>query len=268
MEKTTRPCAPSEPRPYPIRLSTDEFGDLSMGETAELLADEFGITREQMDAFALESHRRAAQATKLGKFNMELATMPPRTRQRNTVAHDETVRDDTTLERLASLPPAFRKDGRITAGNSSPLSDGASACYAASLDSLATDGISPDALLLGVCTIALDPRRMGMGPALAIPPLLRAHELSATDIDLFEINEAFAAQVLAVNRELDLPVSKLNVRGGAIALGHALGATGTRLVATLVSTMKEQHARRGVVSLCVGGGQGMAALFELPQVIR
>ena len=264
MEKTSRPYAYAEPQPYRIHLSTDEIGDPSMGETAELLADEFNITREQMDAFAVESHARAAAAAQKDGFAPELVPLPPQGRQREEVRHDETVRADTDLSKLAKLPPAFRDNGRVTAGNSSPLSDGASACIAASLPALEMDGLAPDALLLGMTTVALNPKRMGMGPALAIPRLLEAHGLKQGDVDLYEINEAFAAQILAVNHELKLPTEQLNVHGGAIALGHPFGATGIRLVATLVNAMKQREAKRGVVSLCIGGGQGMAALFELP----
>jgi acetyl-CoA acetyltransferase family protein len=265
LDKTARPYAYGEPQPYRVRLSTDAAGDPTMGETAEMLADEFAISREQMDAYAFESHMRAARAAQEGLFKGEVLPVPPRGRQRQPITADETVRADTSLEQLARLPPAFRTDGRVTAGNASPHTDGASACYAASLSALEKDGRAPDALLLGVSSVALDPKRMGMGPALAIPRLLDAFGLSIGDVDLFEINEAFAAQILAVNHELKIPTDKLNVHGGAIALGHPLGATGARLVATLVNAMRLRGARRGVASLCIGGGQGMAALFELPQ---
>lgn len=264
MEKTSRPYAYAEPRPYNIRLSTEKIGDPSMGETAEILADEFSITRDQMDAFACESHARAAKAMQDKVFAAEVVALPARGKQSAPISQDETVRADTDIAKLSKLPPVFRNDGRVTAGNSSPLSDGASACIAASLPTLEKAGLAPDALLLGVTTVALDPKRMGMGPALAIPKLLEAHGLKQTDVDLYEINEAFAAQVLAVNQELNLPLDRLNVHGGAIALGHPFGATGIRLVATLVNSMKQHGAKRGVASLCIGGGQGMAALFELP----
>jgi acetyl-CoA C-acetyltransferase len=262
LEKTARPFAYAEPKPFRIRMSIDDAGD-NMGETAEILADEFGITREQMDGFALASHTRAAKATQEGLFGGEIFPLPPRGKQKDAFSEDETVRADTTLPKLAKLPPAFRKDGRVTAGNSSPFTDGASVCYAASLDALEKDGVKPDAVLRAINVVALEPRRMGMGPALAIPALLDECGLKASDIDLFEINEAFAAQVLAVNTELNLPADILNVNGGAIALGHPFGATGIRLIATLVSALKQQGAKRGVASLCIGGGQGMAALIEL-----
>ncbi len=265
-EKTARPYAYFEPRPYPIHLAPESVGDPSMGETAEILSDEFGIEREAMDRFAVESHRRAAAAYDRGDFADEVVPVPVPGRKgaANQVDRDETVRPDTSFEALAGLPPAFRRDGRVTAGNSSPLSDGASACWAASPRALEADGIAPAAWLTGAVTVALEPRRMGMGPALAVPRLLREHGLTDDDIDLYEINEAFAAQVLAVNRELHIPPGKLNVNGGAVALGHPFGATGVRLVATLVHALRRRGLRRGVASLCIGGGQGMAVLLEIP----
>ncbi|MBZ0135431.1 MAG: thiolase family protein [Planctomycetes bacterium] len=262
MEKTARGYSYAEPQPFRIQLSTDEVGDPSMGETAELLADEFDIKRDQMDEFACTSHARAATANREGKFRQELLPAPPRGRHPEFTA-DETIRGDTSLEKLAKLPPVFRKDGRVTAGNSSPLSDGAAACFVAGLDHFEKHGCKPDALLRGVNVVALDPKRMGMGPALAIPELLEANGLKQADVDLYEINEAFAAQVLAVNHELKLPADLLNIHGGAIALGHPFGATGIRLVATLVNALKQNSGKRGVASLCIGGGQGMAALIEL-----
>ncbi len=264
-EKTSRPFAYFEPRPYPVRLAPESVGDPSMGETAEILADEFGIEREAMDRFSVESHRRAAAAWERGDFAEEVVPVEvPGRKGPVRIDRDETVRADTGLEALAALPPAFRKNGRVTAGNSSPLSDGASACWAASARALEADGIAPAAWLTGTVTVALEPRRMGLGPALAIPKLLEEQGLTDDQIDLYEINEAFAAQVLAVNRELRIPPEKLNVNGGAVALGHPFGATGLRLVATLVHALRRRGLRRGVASLCIGGGQGMAVLLEIP----
>jgi acetyl-CoA C-acetyltransferase len=262
LDKTARPFAYAEPKPFRIRMSIDDAGD-NMGETAEILADEFSITREQMDGFALASHTRAAKAAESGAFEAEILPLPPRGKQTEAILEDETIRADSTLPKLAKLPPAFRKDGRVTAGNSSPFTDGASACYVASLHALEKDGVKPDAILRAINVVALEPRRMGMGPALAIPALLDECGLKASDIDLFEINEAFAAQVLAVNTKLNLPADILNVNGGAIALGHPFGATGIRLIATLTNALKQQGGKRGIASLCIGGGQGMAVLIEL-----
>jgi acetyl-CoA C-acetyltransferase len=263
-EKTARPYAYFEPRPYPIHLAPESVGDPSMGETAEILADEFGIEREAMDRFAVESHRRAAAAYERGDFAEEVVPVPVPVRgdPGHAVDRDETLRGDTSLDALAKLPPAFRRDGRVTAGNSSPLSDGASACWAASRRALEEDGLEPAAWLTGTVTVALEPRRMGMGPALAVPRLLEEQGLTGDDVELYEINEAFAAQILAVNRELRVPPEKLNVNGGALALGHPLGATGVRLVATLACALRRRGLRRGVASLCIGGGQGMAVLLE------
>ncbi len=269
MEKAPRAYSYAEPRPYPIRLSTPEVGDPPMGETAEILADELEVAREEMDAFAAESHRRAAEATEAGAFTAEVVALPIPQRKGPPIEHviDETIRGDTDVASLSKLRPVFRKDGRVTAGNSSPLTDGAAACVALSKEATGDAGHEPDAWLTGVATVGLEPRRMGMGPALAIPKLLDAAGLTPDDVDLFEINEAFAAQILAVNRELRIPEDKLNVLGGAIALGHPLGASGLRLVVTLTHLLKARDLRRGVVSLCVGGGQGVAALIErlLPQ---
>ncbi|MBD3221066.1 acetyl-CoA C-acyltransferase [bacterium] len=263
-EKTTRPFAYQEPRPYRVRLATDEAGDPPMGEIAELLADEFAITREAMDAFAAESHRRAAAAHGSGALAEEIVTLelPGRKGGTTRVDRDETVRTDTSAEQLAALRPVFRRDGRVTAGNSSPLSDGAAACVVASRAACERHGWTPDAWLTGITTVALAPPRMGMGPALAIPRLLEACGLALDDVDLVEINEAFAAQILAVLSEYPVPSGRLNVHGGAVALGHPFGATGVRLLATLTGAMKRRGARRGVASLCIGGGQGMAVLIE------
>jgi acetyl-CoA C-acetyltransferase len=254
LDKTPRPFHYFEPKPFPIRMSTEAAGDPSMGETAEIVADEYGITREQMDEFAARSQQRAANAD----FSAELIAVPKLDAER-----DESIRE-STVEGLAKLKPVFRKGGRVTAGNSSPLTDGASACVVAGLEAFEQAGQAPDAILRAINVVALEPRRMGMGPALAIPALLESSGLKASDIDLFEINEAFAGQVLACNAELKLPLDVLNVHGGAIALGHPFGATGVRLLATLVNALKQKGAKRGVASLCIGGGQGMAALIELP----
>jgi acetyl-CoA acetyltransferase family protein len=264
LEKTVRPFAYQEPRPYRVRLATDEAGDPPMGEIAELLADEFAIDREQMDAFAVESHRRAAAAHDSGALAEEIVTLelPGRGGATTRIDRDETVRPDTSAEQLAGLRPVFRRDGRVTAGNSSPLSDGAAACVVASRAACEQHGWTPDAWLTGITTVALAPPRMGMGPALAIPRLLEACGLTLDDVDLVEINEAFAAQILAVLSAYPVPSERLNVHGGAVALGHPFGATGVRLLGTLTGAMKRHGARRGVAALCIGGGQGMAVLIE------
>lgn len=264
MEKTSRAWSYAEPRPYPIRMSTPEVGDPPMGETAEILADEFGVTRKEMDEFAAESHRRAAEADEAGLFGEEIVPLEIPQRKGEPYRHvtDETVRAETNVDALSKLPPVFRKDGRVTAGNSSPLTDGAAATLVLSKNAIEKSGTAPDAWLRASSVIGLDPSRMGLGPVEAIRRLLDSADLTQDDIDLWEINEAFAAQILAVNRELRIPSEKLNVNGGAIALGHPLGASGMRLVVTMVHLLKQRGLRRGVVSLCVGGGQGVAALIE------
>lgn len=264
LAKTPRPYAYFEPEPYRIHLATDDVGDPPMGETAEILADEFDISREEMDRFALQSHERAVAARRRGFFSGEIVPVPAGGKDRDgSVQHDESVREDTSLESLARLRPAFRKNGRVTAGNASPLSDGAAAALICSRDIFEHFNVTPVAWLKGVATVALDPKHMGMGPALAIPKLLKACDLRLEDIDLYEINEAFAGQVLAVNRELAIPPEKLNINGGAVAIGHPFGATGLRLMMTLANAMREREVNRGVASLCIGGGQGMAVLMEL-----
>ena len=265
-DKTTRPYAYSEPRPFRIRMATEEAGDPPMGETAEILADEFRVTREDMDAFAIESHRRAAAAREdfASEFKDAAAALFPK---QVTLLADECVRADTSMEKLAALRPAFRRDGRVTAGNSCPLNDGAASCMAVSRATAMRFGTPPDAWLTGVSTVGLDPKRMGLGPALAIPRLLDEQDLRIGEIDLVEINEAFAAQILAVLRKMEragysIPHERLNVFGGAIALGHPLGATGLRLVVTLVNALRQRGGNRGIAALCAGGGQGMALMVE------
>lgn len=264
MEKTAGPYAYFEPRPYTIRLATEEIGDPPMGETAEILADEFAITREDMDRFSLMSHERAAASQERGDFGEEILPLPVPVRKGPPLPfeRDETIRGDSSLESLGRLRPVFRRGGRVTAGNSSPLSDGAAACLAVSGEAAERNGWIAAGWVTGFATVALEPRRMGMGPALAVPRLLEEQGLSVDDIDLFEINEAFAAQILAVNRLLEIPADRLNIGGGAIALGHPLGATGLRLVVTLAHTLRRRGLRRGVASLCIGGGQGMAVLVD------
>lgn len=262
-KKTARPYNMTPPEPVPLRFACG-MEDPPMGETAEILADEFSITREAMDEFAAMSHQRAAKAHGEGLLAEEVVavSVPQRKGDPLEIAVDETVRPETTPEILARLRPVFRKEGRVTAGNSSPLNDGACAALVCSEAACDSDGVTPDAWLRDVVSVALEPRRMGMGPALAIPALLERNGLKQSDINLFEINEAFAAQILAVNSQLQIPLDVLNIHGGAIAIGHPLGCSGLRIIGTLVNAMKRTNAKRGVAALCVGGGQGMAALVE------
>ncbi len=270
-ERPRRENTLEAPRPFRVRLSTDEFGDPGMAESVEELARDFRLSRAQMDEFALESHRKATQAHARGEFTDEIWAFAGND-DGGMVAldpDDECVRSDTSLDALASLPTAFDEQGALTAGNSSPHNDGAASCLAMSAQEVELDGLRDIAWLSGYATVALEPRMMGLGPAVAIPKLLRDQGLEVEDIDLFEINEAFAAQVLATLTALGMngcliPREKLNVNGGAIALGHPLGASGLRLVVTLVHALRHRGLKRGVASLCIGGGQGMAVLVEIP----
>ncbi|MCS6902698.1 MAG: thiolase family protein [Candidatus Bipolaricaulota bacterium] len=251
------------PRPHP-KLA-EEYPEVytPMGITAENLADQYKISREAQDRFAYESHMKAVRATKAGRFKDEIVPLNVQIDGKK-ITHeiDETIREETTLEALAQLKPAFKEGGTVTPGNSSPLTDGASAVLIASKQRARSLGLKPMARFVAAATAGVRPEIMGIGPAYAIPKALKKAKLSLKDIDLFEFNEAFAAQALAVIQELDLPMEKLNVNGGAIALGHALGSSGSRLLTTLVHEMPRRDAQFGVVTMCVGGGQGMAAIFE------
>jgi acetyl-CoA acetyltransferase family protein len=248
-----------------------------MGETAEVVATRYGITREQQDQYALASQQRTARAQREGFFDNEVAPMAV-TRavldkgtgvtigeEEASVAVDECNRPDTTLEALLKLPPVFdRVSGRgsVTAGNSSQLADGASATLVMSMDRALALGIQPLLLFRGYAVAGCEPDEMGIGPVFAVPRLLARHGLRVHDIDLWELNEAFASQVIYCRDRLGIPMDKLNVNGGSIAIGHPFGMTGSRLVGTIANEMCRRSARYGVVTMCVGGGQGAAALFE------
>lgn len=227
-----------------------------MGETAENLVERHGISREDQDAFAAESHRRAVAAD----FSAEILPVPRA--KEAPLACDEGPRADSTVEALAKLRPAFRKGGSVTAGNASTLNDGAAAMVVTTPERAAALGLRPMARVVGSASAGVDPRVMGIGPVPAVRKLLDRAGLGVADVGLWELNEAFAAQSLAVTRELGLDLARVNVKGGAIALGHPLGMSGARIVATLLYTMRERGARYGVATLCVGVGQGVATLFE------
>jgi len=238
---------------------------LLMGVTAEFLARTMGITRDEQDRYALESHRRAAEAYEAGAFASELVPAPGRDEQGNKtlVQRDVCVRRDTSLSALAALAPAFQPEsGTVTAGNSSPLSDGAAALLLMSDETARTLGLKPLARIVATAVTGIEPSQMGLGPVAATQLALRRAGMTLGDIDLVEINEAFAAQVIACARELDLPLDRTNVRGGAIAIGHPLGATGARMLTTLVHAMRDRDAEVGLATLCVGLGQGMATIVE------
>ncbi|MDI1451818.1 acetyl-CoA C-acyltransferase [Polyangium sp. 6x1] len=240
------------------------FPLISMGETAENVAEKYGISREDQDRFAVESQRRAAEAWKSGAFAAEVAAVPIPQKKGDPVLvdRDESVREGTTLEALAKLPAVFKKGGSVTAGNSSPINDGASALLLASAEVVAQTGVTPLARVLGSQTAGVDPSFMGEGPIPAVRKLFARAGLKASDVDLVELNEAFAAQSLACVRALELDPSRVNVNGGAIALGHPIGSSGARIACTLVHAMKAREKKLGLASLCIGVGQGIAALFE------
>jgi 3-oxoadipyl-CoA thiolase len=238
----------------------------SMGETGENVAERYGIGREEQDRFALRSHERAVDATESGRFADEIVPVeaPDDGRDPVLVEADEGPRADTSLEKLGRLRPAFREDGTVTAGNASTLNDGAACLVLASEERAAELGAKPLSRIVSIGVAGVDPAYMGIGPLRAIPRALDAAGLELDDVDLIEINEAFASQVLACVGELGIDEERLNVNGGAIALGHPLGCSGARLLTTLVWEMRRRDARYGIASLCVGVGQGVATVVENP----
>ena len=241
---------------------------IAMGHTAERVSARFGVSRGAQDAFAVRSHERALAAQAAGRFADELLAVQARVLEAGQVMSREFVRDEcpragTTLEVLAKLPPAFSQGGSVTAGNSSPLSDGAAAAVLLSERKAKELSVTPLGRLRGFAVAGVDPDIMGIGPVPAIRKLLAQTGLAIQDIDLFEINEAFAAQAIYCQRELGIPDDKLNVNGGAIALGHPLGCTGAKLTATLLHELRRRSKRYGIVSMCIGGGMGAAGLFEV-----
>ncbi|HKA25713.1 MAG TPA: thiolase family protein [Candidatus Eisenbacteria bacterium] len=235
-----------------------------MGETAETLVAEYGITRAEQDEYALASQRRAAAAWADGRFAEEVAPVVVRDQKgRETkIEQDEHPRADTSLEGLAKLPPVFKKEGSVHAGNSSAITDGGAAMLVLSEDQAERLGARVQARLVDAVAVGVDPARMGIGPVPAVEKLLSRNLLNLTEIDLVELNEAFAAQVIACDRELHFDRARLNVNGGAIALGHPTGCSGTRIAVTLLAELSRRKGRYGIATLCVSGGQGVAVLFE------
>ena len=236
-----------------------------MGETAETLAREYGILRAEQDAYALESQRRAGAAAAAGHFDREIAPVEIAGKKGSSVRveKDEHPRPETTLETLAKLPPVFDPDGgTVHAGNSSGVTDGAAALVLGTEEEAAKSGVAPLARVLAWASAGVDPARMGIGPVPAVRAVLEKAGRKLSDVDLVELNEAFAAQVIACARELPLDLSRINVNGGAIALGHPIGATGARISTTLLHEMARRGSRLGLATLCVSGGMGMAVLFE------
>jgi acetyl-CoA acyltransferase len=248
---------------YPNPKMAQRFELHSMGETAENVAERAGIARDEQDAFALESHRRAAAAWDRGDFDAEVVPVPvPQPKgEPLSFTKDECVRRDASLEGLAKLKPVFRKGGTVTAGNASPINDGASGLLLASEDVVRAAGLEPLARVVATAVVGLEPNFMGEGPIPAVKKLVARTGVELDAVELVELNEAFAAQSLACMRGLGLDPSRVNVQGGAIALGHPIGSSGARVAGTLVHAMKRRGARLGIASLCIGVGQGIATLF-------
>jgi 3-oxoadipyl-CoA thiolase len=258
MHDTTLGWRMINPQMAELGVSTE-----SMGETGENVAERYGVSREDQDAFALRSHQRAVAAAEAGHFAEEIVPVEaPRGREPVLVEADEGPRPDASLERMAELRPVFREGGTVTAGNASTLNDGAACLLVASEQGVKKLGAEPLARVLGSGVAGVDPAYMGIGPALAVPRALAASGLELEQIDLIELNEAFASQVLACARELGIDEERLNVNGGAIALGHPLGCSGARLTTTLVRELRRRRGRYGIATMCVGVGQGLATVFE------
>jgi acetyl-CoA acyltransferase len=270
MSSTPIPTPTFSPNPAVVRGHPEYY--MGMGLTGERVAEQWGIGREDQDAFALRSHQRAAKAVDSGLFDPEIVPLPVRLdfidddgrpqHQETTFARDEGPRRDTSAEALAQLKPVFRQGGTITAGNSSQRSDGAAAVVVMERERAERLGLRPLARFVGYAVGGVPPEVMGIGPTVAIPKLLELTGLRLDDVDLIELNEAFASQTLAVIRELGMDMEKVNVNGGAIALGHPMGATGTKLTVQLLAELARRQARYGMVTMCVGGGQGAAGIFE------
>lgn len=238
----------------------DAFSGDHMGITAENVAEKYHVSRSEMDKFSLKSHQKAAKAIANDDFSDEILSV---TLNGKTLEHDEPVRGDSNLEKLADLKPVFKEDGQVTAGNASPLTDGASMLILATEEKVDELGLKPIAKLGHFAEAGFDPSLMGYTPYYAVRKLLDKSKKTVDDYDIFEVNEAFAAQSIALQRDLHIPNEKLNVLGGAIALGHPLGATGTRLITSAISALKKKQGEKAIATLCIGGGQAVAYEIEL-----
>ncbi|PFG13438.1 thiolase family protein [Bacillus sp. es.036] len=264
MEKPSKPFSTMPPRFMKSRLSPEEIGDPPMGITAENLAEKYHITREEQDAFAQRSQERMGKAMAEGYFDSQIAPVhvPVRKGDPIKVTKDEHPRPETTIERLATLPPVFKKGGSVTAGSSSGLNDAASALIVMSREKAESLGLKPLAVVRGYAVSGVDPNIMGIGPVPATQKLMKQSGLSLEEMDLIEINEAFAAQVLACDRELKMNENVVNVNGGAIAHGHPLGATGAILATKAIYELDRREGRYALITACIGGGQGIATVLE------
>ena len=242
---------------------TDPFDDYPMGVTAENVAEKWGISREEQDALAVESHRRAAQAAASGYFKEQILPVEVKSRKGTTVVdHDEHIRTDADLESMAKLRPVFKKDGTVTAGNSSSMNDAASAVVLMDRAVAEDRGLSPMARLVGYSYAGVEPKYMGIGPVPAVKSLLERTGLTVDDLDVIELNEAFAAQAIAVVRDLGLSEDKTNPNGSGISIGHPISATGSILTVKALYELERTSGRYALVTMCIGGGQGIAAIFE------
>lgn len=240
-----------------------QLAGMLMGSTAELLADKYQISREEQDAYAAESHQKAVKAVEEGKFKEEVLPVEVKVGKTTEIYADEEIpRKNISPEKMAKLPPVFKKDGTVTAGNSCALCDAAAAMVVMSDEKAGELGVKPMAVIRSYATAGVDPKYMGIGPVEAVPMALKKAGMTLDDIDLIELNEAFAVQYLAVEREMKWDRSKVNVHGGAIALGHPVGATGAKILTTLLYALKTYDKQVGLVSLCIGGGQGVAMIVE------
>ena len=245
---------------------TDAFSNEAMGITAENLVEKYGFTRQQLDEFAAQSQQKAYQAQQSGAFNEEITPIEitnKKTKQMLTIDKDESIRPETTVESLSSLRPTFKKDGIVTAGNSSGINDGAAALILTTREVANTLNLPILATLTGYAEAGVDPSIMGIGPVPAIEKLIQRTHIPLDRVDLFELNEAFAAQSLAIIKDLKINPEKVNVNGGAIALGHPIGASGARIVVTLIHALQQRQLQTGIASLCVGGGMGVALILKV-----
>jgi acetyl-CoA C-acetyltransferase len=243
----------------------DSFHNIHMGLTGEHVSETYRVTREQQDGYAVESHRRAAHATREGWFDDEIVpvSLPQRKGDPIVVNRDESIREDTSVESLSKLKPAFKKDGTVTAGNAPGVNDGAAALVVAGADTAAALGLRPIARIVGYATSGLEPRLVMMTPVEAVRKLLKKTGWTVDDAELLELNEAFAVQAVAETRELGLDPARVNVHGGAVALGHPIGASGARILTTLLYALRRRGLTRGIATLCLGGGNGVAMAVEL-----
>ena len=241
----------------------DAFNDYHMGITAENVAEKYGLTREELDAFSANSQQKAVAAQESGAFDEEIVPVEVKSKKGTVIFNkDEGPREGTTAESLSKLKPAFKKDGIVTAGNSSGINDGAAAVVVMSEEKAKELGVKPMAVWIGGALGGVDPAIMGIGPVEASTRLYKKTGFGVQDMDLIEANEAFAAQSVAVARDLNFDMAKVNVNGGAVALGHPIGASGCRILVTLLYAMKHKNAKRGLATLCIGGGQGCATIVE------